>query len=108
METPVFLPAEHHGQRGLVVLNPWGGKESDMTERLTLSLSIYSHIDYTYIHTYYTCVYIHIYFYMFIYIHVYIYMDIHHFFLIQSSADGHSCCFYILAAVNNGSNIFPN
>ena len=45
---------------------------------------------------------------MFIYIHVYIYMDIHHFFLIQSSADGHSCCFYILAAVNNGSNIFPN
>ena len=54
-------------------LNPWGGKESDATERLTRSLSIYSHIDYAYIHTYYACVYIHIYFYMFIYICVYIY-----------------------------------
>ena len=39
---------------------------------------------------------------------VYIYMDIDHIFLIHSSADGHSCCLYILAAVNNGSNIFPN
>ena len=91
-------------------LHPWGGKESDETERLTLSLSIYSYIDYTYIHTYYTCIYIHIYFRVFIYtrVCVYTYMDIDHIFLIHSSADGHSCCLYILAAVNNGSIIFPN
>ena len=33
--TPVFLPAESHGQRSLVGHNPWGHKELDMTERLT-------------------------------------------------------------------------
>ena len=32
--TPVFLPGESHGQRGLVGYSPWGCKESDMTERL--------------------------------------------------------------------------
>ena len=53
-------------------------------------------------------VYIYIYISICSYISTCIYMDIHHFFLIQSSADAHSCCFYILAAVNNGSNIFPN
>ena len=30
--TPVFLPGEFHGQRGLVGYSPWGHKESDMTE----------------------------------------------------------------------------
>ena len=30
--TPVFLPGEFHGQRGLVGYSPWGRKESDMTE----------------------------------------------------------------------------
>ena len=30
--TPVFLPGELHGQRGLVGYSPWGRKESDMTE----------------------------------------------------------------------------
>ena len=30
--TPVFLPGECHGQRSLVGYNPWGHKESDMTE----------------------------------------------------------------------------
>ena len=39
--TPVFLPAESRGQRSLVGYSPWGCKESDMTERLTLSFSIY-------------------------------------------------------------------
>ena len=36
--TPVFLPGESHGQRslGLVGYSPWGRKESDTTERLTL------------------------------------------------------------------------
>ena len=33
--TPVFLPGESHGQRSLVGYSPWGGKELDMTERLT-------------------------------------------------------------------------
>ena len=36
--TPVFLPGEFHGQRSLVGYSPWGLKEPDMTEQLTLSL----------------------------------------------------------------------
>ena len=36
--TPVFLPGESHGQRRLGGYSPWGHKESDMTEGLTLSL----------------------------------------------------------------------
>ena len=35
--TPVFLPGEFYGQRSLVGYSPWGHKESDMTERLTLA-----------------------------------------------------------------------
>ena len=38
---PIFLLGEFHGQR----YSSWGCKESDMTEKLTLSLS------YTYTHT---------------------------------------------------------
>ena len=34
--TPVFLPAEFRGQRNLVGCSPWGCKESDTTEQLTL------------------------------------------------------------------------
>ena len=30
--TPVFLPEESHGQRGLVGYSPWGCRESDTTE----------------------------------------------------------------------------
>ena len=30
--TPVLLPGESHGQRGLVGYSPWGHKESDTTE----------------------------------------------------------------------------
>ena len=37
--TPVFLPGESCGQRSLAGYSPWGHKESDMTERLTFSLS---------------------------------------------------------------------
>ena len=37
--TPVFLPGEFHGQRSLEGYSPWGCKESDRTEQLTLSLS---------------------------------------------------------------------
>ena len=38
LPTPVFLPGEFHGQRSLVGYSPWGHKESDTTELLTLSL----------------------------------------------------------------------
>ena len=34
--TPVFLPGEPHGQRNLAGFSPWGHKESDTTEQLTL------------------------------------------------------------------------
>ena len=37
--TPVFLPGEFHGQRGLMGYSPWGHKERDTTEQITLSLS---------------------------------------------------------------------
>ena len=36
---PVFLPRESNGQRTLVGYSPWGRKESDVTKRLTFSLS---------------------------------------------------------------------
>ena len=35
--TPEFLPGEFHGQRSLGVFSPWGHKESDTTEQLSLS-----------------------------------------------------------------------
>jgi len=34
----VFLPGEFHGQKNLVPYGPWDGKESDMTQQLTVSL----------------------------------------------------------------------
>ena len=40
LPTSVFLPREIHGQRSLVGYSPWGHKESDTTERLTLPLSM--------------------------------------------------------------------
>ena len=38
--TPVFLPEKSHGQRSLAGYSPWGLKESDMTERLHLTIYI--------------------------------------------------------------------
>ena len=38
LTTPVFLPGEFHGQRSLAGYNPWGPKELDRTEKLSLSL----------------------------------------------------------------------
>ena len=38
LPTPIFLPEESHGQRSLAGYGPWGHKELDMTEQLTLSL----------------------------------------------------------------------
>ena len=40
--TPVFLPGESHGQRSLTGYSPWGHKESDTTERLTLSRFLFT------------------------------------------------------------------
>ena len=37
--TPVFLPGKSHGQRSLVGYSSSDGKQLDMTEQLTLSLS---------------------------------------------------------------------
>ena len=35
-----LLPGESHGQRSLAGYGPWGRKESEVTERLTLSLTV--------------------------------------------------------------------
>ena len=40
LPTPVFLPGELHGQGSLVGYLPWGHKEEDTTERLTLSIHV--------------------------------------------------------------------
>ena len=50
--TPVFLPGEFHGQRSLVGYSPWGHKESDMIEGVTvmcywLSFSIFLKSDWS-------------------------------------------------------------
>ena len=39
LPTPVFLPGKCHGQRSLAGYSPWGHKESDMTERLSLTFT---------------------------------------------------------------------
>ena len=40
LPTPVFFPGEFHAHRSLASYSPWGCKESDTTEQLTLSLRI--------------------------------------------------------------------
>ena len=40
--TPVFLLGEFHEQRSLVDNSPWGRKESEMTEKLSLSEQVKS------------------------------------------------------------------
>ena len=39
LPTPVLLPGKSHGQRSLLDFSPWGCKESDTTDRVTLSLT---------------------------------------------------------------------
>ena len=39
ISTPVFLSGEFHGLRSLVGYSPWGRKESETIEYLTLSFS---------------------------------------------------------------------
>ena len=36
LSTPVFLPGESHRQRSFMGYSPWGCKESDVTEQVTL------------------------------------------------------------------------
>ena len=36
--TPVLLPGKSYGQRSLVGYSPWGPKESDMTEGLSMHI----------------------------------------------------------------------
>ena len=56
----VFLPGESHAQKSLVCYNPWGCKESDMTEWLThqqcprVSISPRSHHHLLHVHTLHT------------------------------------------------------
>ena len=38
----VYFPGEFHGQRSLAGYSPWGRKESDMTERLTIQKTQFS------------------------------------------------------------------
>ena len=38
LPAPVLLPGESYGQKSLASYSPWGRKESDMTEQLTLLL----------------------------------------------------------------------
>ena len=38
--TPVFSPGKSHGQRSLAGYSPWGHRESDTTERLTLHFAL--------------------------------------------------------------------
>ena len=33
---PIFLPGEYYGQRNLAGFSPWGRKELDMIERLSI------------------------------------------------------------------------
>ena len=40
LPTPVFLPGESHGQGSLVGYSPWGRRESDTTDQLTLPLHL--------------------------------------------------------------------
>ena len=37
---PVFLPWESHGQGSLLGCGPWGGKELDMTEQLSIHIQV--------------------------------------------------------------------
>ena len=41
MPTSVFLPGESQGQRSLAGYRPWGCKESDMTEQLSLHFTVW-------------------------------------------------------------------
>ena len=47
LPTLVFLPGEFHGQRSLASYTPWGHKELDTTEGLTLFLFSIHSVDFS-------------------------------------------------------------
>jgi len=47
LPTPVFLPGEFHGQRRLADYSPWGHRESDTTERLSVSILKLKHFHFS-------------------------------------------------------------
>ena len=47
LHTLVFLPGEFHGQRSLASYTPWGHKELDTTEGLTLFLFSIHSVDFS-------------------------------------------------------------
>ena len=49
--TPVFLPGKSYGWRSLVGYSPWGHKESDTTEQLSLTHSLTASSRSSHIHT---------------------------------------------------------
>ena len=38
---PAFLPGKFHGQRSLVGYRPWGRKESNTTEQLSIRIRLF-------------------------------------------------------------------
>ena len=44
LPTPIFWPGEFHGQRSLAGYNPWGCKESETTERISLYFLLFSSV----------------------------------------------------------------
>ena len=40
LPTPIVLPGEFHGQRSMAGYSPWGHKELDVAEQLTLSFFV--------------------------------------------------------------------
>ena len=49
--TPVFLPGKSHGQGSLTGYSPWGLKESDTTEQLSLSVFFMVQLAHPYLST---------------------------------------------------------
>ena len=49
--TPVFLPGKSHGQRSLVGYSPWGHKELDTTEQLSMCMWDFSSLTTDQTHT---------------------------------------------------------
>ena len=41
--TLVFLPGKSHGQRSLLGSSPYGCKESDMTEQMSMNMNVSKH-----------------------------------------------------------------
>ena len=70
--SPVFLPGKLHGPKNSMGYSPWGCKESDTTERLTVSLSH----SYSYLITY-NCIYIYLITSLYKYIEIYVYTHIY-------------------------------